>query len=460
MSLICHRLFHAGYQIKSAEALILIDPLLESQFSVNVESFPLITFDLDQIKLLSIDAIFISHIHDDHLSLTSLNQLNRQISIYLYSPIHSRIFSLIKSLGFINVFPLEVFTSYEVKDIKVQIWPALENDIDCVLSIHSCDTHILNVVDAWLPSGILPQLQRYNWDLVLWPFQYMRELNVLSPDRFKQCIQSILPEHVEQLTKLQMSYLVMSSCQIKMQGDSWLNQHYFSLSYRQFMDQLQPLLSKTKIIKLNPGQGIGGFGTAEVGSRVALNYLSLLTPDAESEYFFNPLLVAPSLATLSPGMGQLSIAEKLFLQNFIKYALSNLLNLLKWDAESLFMAEQFTWQLITYDQRGNATSYYFIRARNEFYLSSSPPTSVDWVTEIAETRGYQALTKGYPLTCLNLQIARAPLSKRGEAYLQEAYQLMEDPLIKVLYTANPLRFFDFQYAQIRLGFEDLALLPS
>lgn len=451
MSLVCHRLFHAGYQIQSKNACLLIDPILFNHFSVNLESYPPVIYDYEKLKSIKIDALFISHIHDDHLSLNSLNQLNREIPIYLYSPTHSRLFELIKSLGFLSVHALEVFSTYTIKDLSIQVWPALDNEVDCVLSFHSGETHILNVVDSWLPLGILPQLQKIKWNLVLWPFQYMRELEVLSPDRFTANISSVLEEHLEQISRLAKQVLVMSSCQFRMIDDSWLNHQYFSISYQSFQQQLNAKYKELRVIQLLPGQGLKFDSSLNCQEVSPLNYVSSIDLSQSNDYHLVTPFTAPRLSHLSSNLGQLKIEAYDFLLAFTKYSLVNLLASIAAEPDKLFSWADFKWRLIIYDHRGYPEVFHFIRQNNYFKLVSTPFEVVDWETEIAATRFYQALTQGFPLTSLYMQIARNPLSVRAENYLQETCQLLEDPLIQILYTYQPLRYFDHQYVQIRLG---------
>ncbi len=45
-----------------------------------------------------------------------------------------------------------------------------------MFQVKVADLNILNVVDSWIDYDTLDLLAQENWDLILWPFQTMREL--------------------------------------------------------------------------------------------------------------------------------------------------------------------------------------------------------------------------------------------------------------------------------------------
>ena len=78
------RVLHAGYLFSVGNTRILFDPIFENPFSRNCHAFPNVEFDHQQIKNLKVDAVFISHFHDDHCSFESLNLLDRSIPIFMF----------------------------------------------------------------------------------------------------------------------------------------------------------------------------------------------------------------------------------------------------------------------------------------------------------------------------------------------------------------------------------------
>ena len=75
------RILHAGYVFECDGTRILFDPVFENPFSRNCHAFPDVRFDLAAIRGLRPDAVFISHFHDDHCSMESLDLLDRATPI-------------------------------------------------------------------------------------------------------------------------------------------------------------------------------------------------------------------------------------------------------------------------------------------------------------------------------------------------------------------------------------------
>ncbi len=98
------RILHAGYVFECGGTSIAFDPIVENPFSRNCYPFPDVRFDHAKIRALRFDAVFISHFHDDHCSLDSLDYLDRDTPIYLYC-IFDELFDMIRALGFTTVTP-------------------------------------------------------------------------------------------------------------------------------------------------------------------------------------------------------------------------------------------------------------------------------------------------------------------------------------------------------------------
>ena len=99
------RILHAGYIFEYGKTQIAFDPIFENPFSKNCYAFPNVKFNIEEIKKLKLAAVFISHYHDDHCSLESLNLLDRETPIYIYC-IYDEMLTMIKALGFKKVHQL------------------------------------------------------------------------------------------------------------------------------------------------------------------------------------------------------------------------------------------------------------------------------------------------------------------------------------------------------------------
>ncbi len=217
------RILHAGYLFESQSTQILFDPIFESPFSRNCYAFPDVKFDFAKIQNLEISAIFVSHIHDDHFSLESLRWLNRKTPVYIYSH-RDEALKVIRDLGFKEVLRIHLDQTIQVGPIQVTSRYALNSEMDCLFEIRTEGLKALNVVDSWIDPLTFKNLAKQSpWDLVLWPFQILREVEVLSPKLCSLAPEPWPHEWIEQLKELSPRFLVPSSCQFRQEEWSWYN---------------------------------------------------------------------------------------------------------------------------------------------------------------------------------------------------------------------------------------------
>jgi hypothetical protein len=164
---------------------------------------------------------------------------------------------------------------------------ALDPDIDSVLEICADGLSALNVVDAWIDPSVLAL--RPSWDLILWPFQTMRELDVLMPSHAEPAPRSLPAEWREQLSELRGRHVVPSSCQIRFEEWSWMNRAYFPITYAQFAREIP------QAQRMNPGESfeLTASGFTRIGrldwikpqgpQDIDYEYDSRLTPPPTSE---------------------------------------------------------------------------------------------------------------------------------------------------------------------------------
>ncbi len=112
---------------------------------------------------------------------------------------------------------------------------------------------VLNVVDSWIDPDTLPALAAHGpWDMVLWPFQTMREIEVLSPSRAAPAPPALPSEWIDQLQALDPRFVVPSSCQFLQEPWSWYNHAFFPISYRQFETEIGAALPHARVVRMNP----------------------------------------------------------------------------------------------------------------------------------------------------------------------------------------------------------------
>ena len=123
------RVLHAGYLFSNQKTQILFDPIFENPFSQNCFAFPAVQFDVEAIKKLKLSAVFISHYHDDHCSMESLNLIDKSTPVFIFC-LDPEMVTLIKSLGFKNVSQLELNTSVVIGSFEIIPRRALDADVD------------------------------------------------------------------------------------------------------------------------------------------------------------------------------------------------------------------------------------------------------------------------------------------------------------------------------------------
>ncbi|RYZ82259.1 MAG: MBL fold metallo-hydrolase, partial [Proteobacteria bacterium] len=249
------RILHAGYLFESGNTRIAFDPIFENPFSRNCYAFPAVEFDYGAIQKLKLDAIFISHYHDDHLSFESLKHLDRRVPLYLFC-LHEEMFDWLRQLGFENVHPIILNRPIEVGNIVVTPRRALDAEVDSIFHIHAEGLNVLNVVDSWIDPQTLDLLMATKWDMILWPFQTMREIEVLSPTRTLDSPVQIPPESVSQLQSLNPLYIVPSSCQFIHEAWSWYNHALFPISYNRFKTEIEFAVPTTQVLRMDPSSSI------------------------------------------------------------------------------------------------------------------------------------------------------------------------------------------------------------
>ena len=426
------RILHAGYEFKTAKAQIFFDPIFENPFSRNCYAFPNVHFDLEQIKALKPDAVFISHHHDDHCSFDSLNLLNRNIPIYMYC-VHDEMFSLIRELGFKHVYPLELDKPIKVEDLEVIPRRALDRDVDCLFQIKSQGLNILNVVDSWIDEDTMDLLTKQKpWDLICWPFQTMREVEVLSPTRYKVTRQTLPEEWLTQLKQLNPKTIIPSSCQFRMEPWSWYNEAFFPISYAQFAREVTSVLPGVQIQRLNPGKSI----LLSKESLTDTTPLTWIKPvgDQDIDYPYNLNVKPEKTEDIAKHFPALTLSEQRRVEDFCKTEILAKHQELGPSADPYFVKPR-TWQLSLFNHQGDKKTYFYHLEEDNLQLLTQAPAHIDWSTEVSEYKLFAALELGESLTSMYLRI----ICENNEV------DLIEDPLIRSLFSEG---FASYQKAQL------------
>jgi hypothetical protein len=446
-SLKISRVLHAGYIFDHVGSRIIFDPIFENPFSWNCHAFPNIRFDEAQIRQLKFDAIFISHYHDDHCSFESLNLLDRATPIYIYC-LHLEMRDLLHKLGYQTVHFMRLNLPVRVGGLTITALKALDEDVDCVFHIQAAGLNVLNVVDAWIAAETLSALNLLApWDLVLWPFQTLREVEVLTPSLRSGGPAEIPPEWLEQIQKLRPRFVVPSSCQFRMEDWSWYNGWLFPNSYAFFASELALKVPTTHVLRMEPGT------VAELTSESMerLESLAWIEPLGEQnvDYEFDSHLLPPRTADIAKKFAPLIPQEFEHVINFCRFELSKAFRELE-PAEERYFKQAKTWRLALYDHQGQPLHFCFRIEKQSLELISHTDLPIDWLTEVPIAKLYSALVHGESLTSMYVRINDYPFAPEIKEVLGQV-DVLGDPLLRCLFNGA---FGGYQRAQLRrLGLE-------
>lgn len=442
MTLKISRILHAGYVFECEDTLIAFDPIFENPFSRNCHAYPAVSFDHDRIKNLSFAAVFISHFHDDHCSLESLNFLDRKTPIYLYC-LFDELFSMIRELGFCNVQQLRINMPISVGPFEIFPREALDSEVDSMFQIKAAGLNVLNVVDSWIDPDALAELaQDAPWDMVLWPFQTMREIEVLSPTRAAVASPGLPDEWIDQLKILNPRYVVPSSCQFLQEAWSWYNHAFFPISYRQFQQEVESALPGTRVVRLNPSVSVILDGKSLQASSPLAWVLPIGEQDVDYQYEGN--VVPPPTADIACHFPALTATQT---ERVIAYCQTGLLEKYREMElpEDSFFEKSRVWRLSVYDHAGAVTHFHYRLEGDAIAHLVDGDEPLSWTTEIPTSKLYAALELGESLTSMYMRINDAVFDAETEQEIQAA-DIVDDPLIRCLF--NDV-FGAYQSAQLR-----------
>lgn len=445
MSLKISRILHAGYVFECESTQILFDPIFENPFSRNCFAFPNVKFDIEQIRALRPDAVFISHYHDDHCSLESLNYLDRSTPIYIFC-LHEEMLELIRAVGFSNVHSIQLNVSIVIGSVRVIPRRALDREVDSIFHIIAAGLNILNVVDSWIDDNTLRLLkQAGSWDMILWPFQTMREIEVLSPNRYPGGETGLPSEWLDQLRELNPRAVVPSSCQFVNESWSWYNHAFFPISYRQFETEIKTILPNAQVIRLNPGVAV----IVTPVSFSCSSPLSWIQPigNQNVDYQFQPSLPIPTTASIAAKLPALGKNEADRVYEYCQYELIRKYQTLELFHESYFKKPRI-WRLELYDHLGQARLFYYRVQNSDMMLITSSAESVGWRTELPVAKLFGAIEQGESLASMYMRINYFGDDSHLETDVSEelaAADLLEDPLVRCLFEGE---FGSYQKAQL------------
>ncbi|SFC92885.1 MBL fold metallo-hydrolase [Massilia yuzhufengensis] len=435
------RILHAGYVFECEGRRIAFDTIFENPFSRNCHAFPDVRFDQDAIRRQRFDAVFISHFHDDHCSLESLDLLDRATPLYIYC-IFEELFEMVRRLGFTSVQPLALDAAIKVGPFEVIPREAMDVDVDSMFQVKAAGLNVLNVVDSWIDEVALAQLEREGpWDLVLWPFQTMREIEVLAPSRAAAAPPTLPQEWIGQLQALQPRYVVPSSCQFQQEPWSWYNRAFFPITYAQFAREVGAALPGAQVLRLDPSTSVRLDAS---GMRPAAP-LPWVVPVGEQDvdYQYQGNAAPPSTGEIARHFAALDAAQHARVMDYCHTGLPEKYGAV--EASSSYFDQPRVWQLSLFGSAGEVTRLRYRLDAERATLAGADAGPLGWTTEIPEAKLYAALELGESLTSMYMRINDTVFDAATERGLIEA-DVVDDPLVRCLFSDT---FGAYQAAQLR-----------
>ena len=429
MSLKISRILHAGYVFECEGTVIAFDPIVENPFSRNCHAFPSVRFDLDAVRRLRWDAVFISHFHDDHCSLDSLDVLDRATPIYLYC-VFDELFAMLRALGFTHVQRLHVDVPVRVGAIEVIPRRALDYDVDSLFQVRAAGLNVLNVVDSWIGPETLAQLAAFApWDMVLWPFQTMREIAVIAPSQAQAGPVELPDDWVPQLRALAPRYIVPSSCQFVQEDWSWYNHAMFPITYRQFAQEIGTALPEAHIFRLDPSTSVL-LDAQGLTSAAPLPWVIPVGPQ-DVDFDYRPDAPPPATADIARRFAPLNADDTALVLDFCRHGLLERYRDMELPEDSYFQAPRL-WRLSLHGHDGATTVLHYRTHGDLIDLVPDTGEAPDWTTEVPLVKCHAALALGESLTSMYMRINDGPFDAATRAGLEEA-DIVDDPLIRCLF---------------------------
>jgi hypothetical protein len=277
--------------------------------------------------------------------------------------------------------------------------------------------------------------------MVLWPFQTMREIEVLAPSRAAAAAPGLPEEWIRQLRSLNPRYVIPSSCQFLQEPWSWYNRAFFPISYARFSQEVAAALPGTQVVRLDPSVSV----LLDATSLRPAAPLSWVVPlgDQDVDYAYEGNASAPHTADIARHFTPLTEAQRARVMDYCRAGLLEKYGAV--EAASDYFDQTRIWQLSIYDHAGEVTQF---RYRLEPGGAAYPDDSIaplGWSTEIPAAKLYAALELGESLTSMYMRINDAVFDADIERDLAHA-DVVDDPLIRCLFSDT---FGVYQAAQLR-----------
>jgi hypothetical protein len=264
---------HQGWLVRSKETTLLVDPLLREEFgeihALGYRVFP--PRRLDLAKLPPVDALVLSHEHDDHFDIPSLARLSRSIPVHLSARSSTAARSILGTMGF-TVSPLTPGMPLPIGDLELTPFAGDHVSVNCgdewdtlpfmvrhlggagsffsMVDITMTERHV-----EWAKKRS-PKPGLVSWTNNALDWSHMADYLVERTEGTQQCFVKMGVGH-KMLTTFWGTPAAMLMCAggFAFDGDrAWLNGRVFCVDTEGVCEAMTKLYPKEKFVSTRPGQ--------------------------------------------------------------------------------------------------------------------------------------------------------------------------------------------------------------
>jgi len=267
---------HQGWAFAAGETRVLVDPLLSTHFGhgggVGVV-YPPRRFDFTRFP--AIDAVLITHEHEDHFDVPSLTRLDRRIPILLSAMSSAAARTLLDEMGF-QVRLVRGGDSVTVGELTIDLFPpdhlrAPEGDewdvLQFVVRDRNGDGSFTSGVDCPMPMATVAKIKAligrrglwsYANNVTHWPFQHGGAVIETPPPTALTLADDIARQEaaVRERWSSPAGVLICGGGWSFIDDRQWLNHNVFPCDSHQAAEALATRLSGGPVLAPRPGQTI------------------------------------------------------------------------------------------------------------------------------------------------------------------------------------------------------------
>jgi hypothetical protein len=327
---------HQGWQFATARTRILVDPLLVEEFGhrggLGLVYPPRV---LDMAAMAPVDAIVLTHEHEDHFNIPSLNRVSRKVPIYVPELTSSALKQILRDMQF-TVHTLRAGQTVEWSDLHLTVFapdhvqhdeqdewettPFLVLDTSDGASFFSpVDVTVSALIESQLRHrGIVPGLWGYANNVMNMSFQ---ERPARGGPATLPIVTRFFLEHARRPPPTIASLMCGGGFSFTGRR-AWMNNLFFPLDSHRLFEGLQQLSPEQRFIAVEPGMQL----VTDRSSIVSTSQAPFLrTPPREQwpDRTYAPDLARPESAEPASGRTSLSSQEldelKLRLVSFAEF---------------------------------------------------------------------------------------------------------------------------------------------